>query len=113
MKRRGRKMLFTIILLLVLFACVIPYGSVEWKTYLHKSEFLNEFQQTHMIDQIEYLKVFSCSPDTAQVLYVTDGHKATIMAYFSKSDDVWALDTWTVLWSSTGSAEKFFWPYYR
>lgn len=113
MKHRGRKMLFVIILLLVLFVFAIPYGNVEWKTYLHKSEFQNEFQQTRMIDQIEYLKVFDYSQSKAQVLYVTGGHIATVMANFSKSDEAWILDTWTALWSSSGSAEKFFWPYYR
>lgn len=106
-------MLFATFLLLVLFVCVIPYMRVELNTYLHKSTFREEFRQTHMIDKIEYLKVFDCTHDTAQVLYVVDGHEAAIMTYFSKCDGIWALDTWTVLWSSTGSAESFFWPYYR
>lgn len=113
MNHRCKKRIFGGILLLVFFLCGIPYLRVELNTYLHKGEFQNEFLQTHMIDEIEYLKVFDCTPDTAQVLYIVHGHEATIMTYFSKYNGSWNLDSWTVLWSATGSAEKFFWPYYK
>lgn len=113
MNKRYKKWLVAGALFLILFLCVVPYLRVELNTYLHKNEFQNEFLQTHMIDEIEYLKVFHYKPDMAQVLYVVNGHKATIMTYFLKSEGSWKLDTWKVLWSATGSAESFFWPYYK
>lgn len=98
--------------LLVLALVLLPYIRVEILTYSHGHEFSNGYEQTHMVDGIAYLKVFSYSRDTAKVVYITETHDAVIEVAFSRSPD-WTMTSWACLWSKSGSADSFFWPYYR
>lgn len=97
---------------LVLILTLSPYIKVEILTYFYGHEFLNGYEQTHMIDSVAYLKVFSYFRDGAKVLYVTEKHDAVIKVEFSR-DTEWTMTHWECLWSKSGSADSFFWPYYR
>ena len=89
----------------------IPMAVCETQTYLHGSEFDGLQGQTRMIGDVDYWKVMSYSSESATVYYVKeDGGGSTVA--FSKQGDAWVLDRWDTIWSRTGSADDFIWPYF-
>lgn len=98
----------TIIILLILG---FPYIKAEILTTRHGEEFLGLEQQTNMLEEAKYHKVISYSKDTAEVFYVTKNSGNLIE--FSLKDGKWELDEWKTIWSKSGSASGFMWPYYK
>lgn len=67
-------------------------------------------EQTNMLSNSRYYKVLSYSKSKAKVFYVSDtGDVIT----FIKAKDVWEIEEWKTVWSKSGSADSFYWPYYR
>jgi hypothetical protein len=66
-----------------------------------------------MIDDIEYFKVMEYSKTSAHVYYVTKNRTSADLFTFSKKDGQWVIEKWTTIWSRSGSADGFIWPYYR
>ncbi|MBQ4052589.1 MAG: hypothetical protein IJD09_02965 [Clostridia bacterium] len=104
--------------LLALFLCIIvivviiaaPYIKAEYLTAAYGNEFKGLEAQTHMLNNSRYHKVLEYSDDAAKVFYVSDtGDLIT----FVKNADSWELSEWKTVWSKTGSASDFMWPYYR
>ena len=112
MKKRGKIIITSIMLLLFLFF-IIPYAKVEYSTLLHGDEFSDLFAETHMMDDISYLKVMSYNKKSASIYYVEKEHKGAILCVFSKHEGAWKLNTWKTIWSKSGRADGFIWPYYR
>ena len=112
MKKRKGRVVFIIICLLIIII-IAPYIKVEYLTWQHGSEFNSLYQETHMIDGIEYLKVFDYSDIFARVFYVGTDHFVTYLLTFKKQDTRWELATWEAVWSKYGSADSLIWPYYR
>ena len=103
-------MAISILLIVLLF----PYVKVEILTIQHKSVFSNLYDSNRMLKEIEYFKIMNYSKKTAEVYYVSKGKKAGLLYKFIKDDkDVWQLEQWDVVWSASGSADNFIWPYYR
>lgn len=75
--------------------------------------FQNEYQQTGMIDEIEYFRIISYSNEEASVFYVLEDHSAGVVLSYRKEQGSWKLQRWEAIWSTTGSADGFYWPYYR
>lgn len=67
-----------------------------------------------MIDSIEYLRVlnYNKKKSTAKVLYIAAEHSSANIFYFKKKNGLWIMDSWDTIWSKTGSADDFIWPYY-
>ncbi|MBQ8502935.1 MAG: hypothetical protein IJ491_01510 [Clostridia bacterium] len=101
-------------LIFVLFVMVLflPYFFVEINTMLYKDEFDNLYLQTQEISDDNYCKVFDKNEKYSKVFYATE--TSTFMCYFFRDDtlDKWILDRCEILWSSSGSASKFSFPFY-
>ena len=112
MKKRRKIIIVTIILLIFLFF-IIPYVKVECATLLHGDEFSDLYTETHMKDDISYLKVMGYDKKSASIYYVEKEHKGAILCEFTKQGGEWRLNVWKTIWSKSGSADGFIWPYYR
>lgn len=102
-------------LLLVLVTCIIllPYLRVEILTALHKQEFEMEYMQTNMVDGIEYLKVMDYSEQLSNIYYVIENHSGGVFVSFEHKNSNWVMKNRKTVWSKSGSASDFMWPYYR
>lgn len=112
--QKAKRVLLAIVCLFLLAGVIIPYGKVELLTAIHGSEFENGHLQTNMIDGIAYLKVMTYSAHIAKVYYVEEGKTAGHIIEFSKDGTSgWEYIKWETVWSTSGSASGFIWPYYR
>ncbi|MBE7052210.1 MAG: hypothetical protein E7395_06545 [Ruminococcaceae bacterium] len=111
-----RKILIKLcIIALILF--LIVWGLSILKCEILTSKYGSQFELIHqentMIGNIEYLKVLNYTRDTAQVYYVSENRSAGNILMFYKDNDNWCCDSWNTVWSKTGSADGFVWPYIR
>lgn len=113
-RQKVRRVLFVILCSFLLISVVIPYGTVEFLTALHGNEFAKGYLQTRMIDNIAYLKVMTYSEHEAKVYYVEEGKTAGhTMTFARNGTHDWEYIRWETVWSTSGSASGFIWPYYR
>ncbi len=108
-----KKRIKWIVLLIFLAVLFSPYLKVEYLTWRHGDEFTDGYQQTNMIEEVEYLKVMGYSDTNAKVYYVLGDHAAAVLITFVKQGNQWVMDIWEAIWSRSGSADGFIWPYYR
>ncbi len=108
MKKRNTKFIVILLCLLIIF---FPYLKAEYLTARFGSQFYGLEQETKMLDPAKYHKVLSYSDSFAKVYYISDYSKDLIL--FEKEDGKWNRIEWRTVWSKTGSADEFFWPYYR
>ena len=104
MKKRILKIVVVVFVIWYLF-----FGRIELLTALHSHEFEGEYKQTHMIGGHPKPKVMQYSSDTAKVYYV-DKNGGDVL-WFKKKDDQWIMTDWDTVWSSSGSADGFIWPF--
>ena len=103
---------FLIVFFILIFFAVImfPYVKAEYLTIKHGQEFVGLEEQTNILSDSTYLKVIKYSEEQATVFYVSDtGDLIT----FIKENNEWKLHSWKTIWSTSGSADSFYWPYYR
>ena len=101
-----------IVVVISLTVLFYPYAEVEYLTLLHGDEFDGLYEQTNMISKVSYHKVLEYSETHAVVLYVNRNvtvHKLE----FEKDGESWQYTAWYTLWAKHGTADEFFWPYYR
>ncbi len=106
---------FLLIILAVIFLVFIcfwfaSYYKYETLTNKYGAPFAELYKETNMIDEIDYYKVMEYSENNATVYYVTRNAYGNLM-YFEKKADQWELKSWITVWSSSGSASGFMWPY--
>lgn len=99
-------------IILLLFTVIFPYAKVEYLTLQHGQEFVGLEQQVNMINQSKYHKVFVYDRDIAQVFYVSQ-NSGNMITFIRNENKDWVLSSWNTIWSKTGSADEFIWPYYR
>jgi len=106
------KKLKILIVFLFVIILILPYLFVEINTLLYKNEFENLYLETWEISGDNYCKVFIRSEKYSKVFYATED--STFMCYFLKDEtlDKWVLDRCEVLWSGSGSASEFSFPFY-
>ena len=87
----------------------------EVLTILIGNEFATGYLQTNMIFDIEYYRVVDYSEAYAEVFYVEKNHETGHLINFYRKivDQEWVMIDWDTIWSKTGSASGFMWPYYR
>lgn len=88
------------------------YVKYEVLTVIYRQEFSELYKLTNMIDQVDYLKVMEYSDNHARVYYVTKNVYGNLVT-FIKEYDRWNLEHWETVWSKSGSADGFIWPYIR
>lgn len=96
---------------IILIIAIFPYLNAEYLTARFGSQFDGLEQDTRMLDPAKYHKVMSYSEDYAKVYYISDYSRDLIL--FEKADGQWEINEWRTVWSKTGSADEFYWPYYR
>lgn len=107
-----KKKIIIVIILLLLIAAAIPYIKTEYLSYKHGTEFSDLYKQTGMIDDIEYLKVLDYNENSAKVYYIGKNHHDGNIVYFENQNGQWLLKSWETIWSKTGSADSFYYPFY-
>lgn len=105
-----KKKIYFIIIIILLLIIIFPYIKVELLTMYASEQF--QCSSFEMIDDISYCKVMKYRAEYAEVLYVCKG-KATILVKYEKVSDEWEEKSWECIWSSSGSADGFTWPFYR
>lgn len=94
--------------LLVLF---VPYIKAEILTKKYGNEFDGLQKQTNMLSDTEYYRVISYSHDAAKVFYVSDS--GDLLTFKKDATGAWKYSEWKTIWSNSGSASEFMWPYYH
>lgn len=111
-----KKKMRIIAIILVAPVCLFWLFSLarcEILTWLHGDEFATAYQENSMINP-GYWKVLDYTDTYARVYFVTKYRLSGNILTFRKLDDTWVYDTWEeTVWSKTGSADGFVWPYIR
>ena len=102
-----------VIFVLVILALLIvsPYIKSEYLTFKYGHEFNGLELQTNMLDSYKYFKVLEYSEQEAIVFYVSD--TGDVITFSKENSEQWSMQEWRTIWSNSGSADSFFWPYYR
>lgn len=100
-----------VVLISAFIFLVYPYAKAEYLTLRFGDDFAEQEQQTHMLDPADFHKVIEYSDTRAVVLYVSSTSKNEI-TFVKDSNGLWKIDVWKTIWSKTGSADEFYWPYY-
>ena len=109
------------ILIATLIICISPFliiwGSsilkCEILTYRYGNQFSTIYRENTMIGDIDYLKILNYSDSEAQVYYVSENRSGGDVLIFCKENNEWKTISWKTIWSKTGSADGFVWPYIR
>ena len=130
-----KKVLIVSILLLIVALFIFrPYYSVNSLTKKYADEFLELYRDNGFYEDIEYFKVFkyrneevniqclnnkklknrlnNLNDDYAVVLYIEENHSSASLFIFYDVDGQWELLDWYLVWSYSGTADGFMWPYY-
>ena len=113
MRLRKKRILAIAVLLCLVLAVAVPYGRAEYLTARHGAEFSQGYLQTGMVDAVDFWKVMAYRADAAQVYYSLPDDGGGILLDFVRDGDGWSLQSWAAVWSSSGSADGWIWPYYR
>ena len=124
---KPKRIVWIIILVIILGFLFFWVGSLAkvWAlTAKHGHEFTHEYLQTGMIDYYgfpERVRVMLYSEDAAIVYYSKrNGSRHDlprtglgVLITFTKTEGEWLLDKWDAIWSGSGSADGFIWPFVR
>ncbi len=101
---------------IVIIVCFVVVWSAsilkcEVLTFQHWKEFEGLEESTNMIGNSETVKVLDYSDLSARVYY--KNREGGDILTFEKQDGEWVYNKWETIWSRTGSADDFLWPYIR
>lgn len=104
------------IMILIVFIGA-SYLYVEILTYKYGTQFEHLYNASGWIENCSSYKVFKYADEAADVYYEAFNPNkkkvsATFMYHFKRVNDEWILDSWKCIWSQTGNADGFIWPYY-
>lgn len=112
MKKKSFVKIVLVVIIAFLPACwLLSIAKCKFNTYLHGAEFVGEHEQTNMISGNPEPKVLKYSDEVAEIYYVDDEGGDIIT--FEKIDGEWIMEDWRTVWSSSGGADGFMWPYGR
>ncbi len=104
---------FTIIVVIGLLLWIGSLIKCEILTHCYESQFQELYKDNTMLNEIDYLKVLGYTSDTARIYYVAKGRSSGNILVFNKENDRWSCTSWETVWSKSGSADGFVWPYIR
>ena len=109
-----KKILIIVFILSPLIIWGMSILRCELLTNQHGKEFETVYKENTMMGEIDYLKVLNYSDVSARVYYVSKNRTGGDILIFSKKDNQWTYDKWErTVWSKSGSADGFMWPYIR
>ena len=86
----------------------------EILTLMHGDNVKNGYLDTGWFDDIQSFKIIDYSQTEATVYYVnTDRTVGFTVLFFKNQSDYFEFKSWDVVWSKSGSADGFIWPYIR
>ncbi len=100
-----------ILIPVILTAVFFPYIKAEYLTWRYGEEFTGLERQTNMLNAADYLKVLEYSEHEATVFYASD--TGDVMVFVKDENSNWTRKSWKTIWSESGSADGFYWPYYK
>lgn len=135
MKKHKKILIIVLIVLIPLMIYLFtPYFMADILTKKYGADFLSLYSENGFYNDIEYLKVFQyrnekvkmvyfdkdnlkkkwdiLNDDYAVVLYIEENHSSASLFIFYDVDGKWELSSWDVVWSYSGTADGFMWPYY-
>ena len=116
-----RRILIVVFLFIVAFL-IYPYVRVEILTYSYGNQFANLPRDPAWSGELVYLKVLEYSDTEAEVYmveHVVDlnkkKYKVGTKYTFSRSNIriPWKMKTFNTIWSESGSADQWMYPYYH
>ena len=127
-------LLLVIVIILIIIYLSIPYFMIERLTQKYGVEFENLYSKNGFYDGIEYLRVLQYKEEKvdiyyldddylreelknlddkyAVILYVEENHSSEAVYIFEDKNGQWEMVEWNLIWSFSGSADTFMWPYY-
>ena len=113
MKKKIWTLLLAICVAFVLF-WAISIVKCEIQTHKYGAQFAGKEQLYTMLRPSEQCKVLQYTQTNAKVYYRTPGSGGDVL-YFERDDQSgeWHFVRWETIWSATGSADGFVWPYIR
>lgn len=108
---KKKNIIIICICLIFLLIVFFPYLKAEILTAKYGEEFWGLEQQTNMLSESYYHKVLSYSNEEAKVFYASNS--GDLLTFKKDTDGIWKLFRWETVWSKSGSASGFMWPYYR
>ena len=110
---KNRFVWFFIAILSLFFALwVVSIIRCEILTFQHRNEFKGLEIKTNMLPATETIKVLSYTDETAIVLYRKRRYYTCVFKFIKKNGE-WIRVSWNTIWSNTGNADGFIWPYIR
>lgn len=108
---KKKSVMFICICLIFLLILFFPYLKAEFLTAKYGHEFDGLQKQTNMLPESKYYRVLSYSYDIAKVFYVSNS--GDLLIFNKDSNGGWKYSEWKTIWSTSGSAGEFMWPYYH
>ena len=112
-----------VLLILLCVAVAIPISlwcieiaKCEYWTYKYGEQFEYSYREYTMIQSPDYHKILEYNDTEIVVYYVArgrDGGGDTLRFTRSGKDAEWTFVRWDTIWSNSGSASEFVWPYIR
>lgn len=106
------KRVVCLLLLVPIAIWLFSIAKCEYLTAKHGHEFEIQISQYTMVSSYDYLKVLEYDDNHAKVYYVERFAGGDVL-YFERDASAWHFSKWETVWSSTGSASEFIWPYIR
>lgn len=100
-------------LILVLLVWLGFIANCEVLTAKYGFLFKDRYQSDTMLSGIDSFKVLSFDDKHATVYYVSEGRGSGNIVEYSMENGVWESQGWKTIWSASGSADGFIWPYIR
>jgi len=115
-RRDSMKRLKYIQLLLVMFFMmfwIVSLIKLEFLTWQHGAKFPYPENISSMCGEMDFAKVLELTDANARIYYVSGSHNVGNTATFICRGDNWEYERWErTIWSTTGSADDFVWPYW-
>lgn len=107
------KQLFKIIFLCFTFFWLCSILRCEYLTWKYSSGFPIPKEVGGMIDGKDSMKILEYSNNHTIVYFVSSQRSSGDIVEFILINDKWVFSHWKTVWSKTGSADDFVWPYVR
>ena len=115
--RRFKRIITLSIALIACLMILFWLGSIikcEHLTFCYGAQFETAYREHTMLRKPDYLKILDYTETSAIVYYVARGTGGDILLFERTSaQEEWEFVEWRTIWSKSGSASGFVWPYIR
>lgn len=107
---KGIKLIILMSIAAFILYWLFSIGICEYNTYVHGNEF-DSFPA--LVDPESKVKVLEYGNDTARIYTESGKYGNGNIITYKKENGNWYFDRWETVWSGSGSADGFVWPYIR